>query len=80
MARQLVMSVVKGARSSMKCVNNISGQEFQCDRLSELEIVRPIHFSHAPASQPTDDAITSAEEGAGRKAAMIDGARRGEPA
>ena len=47
------------------------GQEFQGDGLAEREIGGAIDFAHAAAAQQRDDAIASAKQGAGKKAAFV---------
>jgi hypothetical protein len=47
-------------------------QKFQCDRLSELQVVRPIDLPHSPAAEETDHAIPVGEDGAGGEAAGVD--------
>ena len=48
------------------------GQEFQRDRLAELQVVGAIDLTHAALCRAADDAVAPAEEGAGREAAVID--------
>ena len=67
-------------RQPRRVAIDVGRQELQRDRLTELEIVRAEHFAHPAAAQPSDDAIAAAEDGAGREAAVIDRAGRGEPA
>jgi hypothetical protein len=42
-------------------------QELECHRLSELEVVRPVDLTHAPATEQTDDAVSPGEHGAREK-------------
>ncbi len=51
------------------------GQELERDRLRQLEIVGAIDLTHTAASQTPDDAVAAAEQGPGRKSAVVDGVR-----
>ena len=55
-------------------------QELERDRLAELQVVGAKDLAHAAAAQTLDDAVASAEKRARLEAAVIDGARRREPA
>ncbi len=60
---------------------HVAPQEFQRHRLSKLQVVGAKHFPHSALSEPADDAVAPAEEGARREAAVIDIAgRREQPA
>ena len=59
---------------------DVGWQELERDRLAELQVVGAIDLAHAAAAEALDDAVASAEERARREAAVIDGARRREPA
>ncbi len=59
---------------------DVGRQELERDRLAELQVVGAIHLAHAAAAQALDDAVASAEQRARLEAAVIDGARRREPA
>src|SRR5262249_7188756 len=47
-------------------------KELQCDRLTQLQIVRAIDFAHASRPHESENAVTAGKNGAGRKAAFID--------
>ena len=51
---------------------HIGGQELQCDGLAELQVVGAKDFSHPAAAEASDDAVASAEEGAGGESTVID--------
>jgi hypothetical protein len=59
---------------------DVRRQKLQRDRLTELEIVCPVHFPHSAFTPALDDAIAAAEERAGPEAPVIDSARAREPA
>jgi hypothetical protein len=50
-------------------------QELEGDRLAELQVVCTIYLAHAAAAEAADDTVAPPEQGAWRKAAMVDGAR-----
>ena len=58
---------------------DVGRQELQRDRLAELQVVGAVDLAHAAAAQAADDAVAAAEEGAGRKAAVVDRAGAREP-
>ena len=54
-------------------------QELERDRLPELEVVGAEDLAHAAAAEASDDAVAGAEDVAGRKASVVDGAGGREP-
>jgi hypothetical protein len=54
-------------RQASRVSIHVRRKELERDRLPELQIVGSIHFSHAAASEPADDAIAAPEQSAGRK-------------
>ena len=54
-------------------------QEFERDRLSELDVVGTIDLAHAAFAEALDDPVAFAEQRARLKAPVIDRAGRGEP-
>jgi len=54
-------------------------QELQRDLLPELEIVGAEDFPHPAFPQPADDPVATAQDRAGREAAMIDAAGASQP-
>jgi hypothetical protein len=39
------------------------GEELDCDRLAELQVVRPVDLPHSAAAEQGDDAESTAEDG-----------------
>ena len=64
----LIVELCEASRVALQ----LTGKEFQRDRLPEPEIIGSINLTHSPAAEKTDDSIPLAENGAGREAAMID--------
>src|SRR5204863_1131014 len=54
------------------------GEKFEGDGLAEGEIGGAVDFTHAAAAEESDDAVASAEEGAGQEAAFVLGRGRGD--
>jgi hypothetical protein len=46
---------------------DVTRQELQGDRLTEFEIVGPIHFAHAAASNEAKHPVAGADHGAGQE-------------
>ena len=61
-------NLVVKLREARRVVHQVVGKEFQCDGLTELEIVGPVDFTHAAAAERRDDPKPSGEEGAGGEA------------
>ena len=54
---------------------DVGREKLQRDLLTELQIVSTKHFTHPAATEPLDDPVAAAEEGAGLEAAVVDRAR-----
>jgi hypothetical protein len=67
-------------REPRRIAAKLHGQELQRDRLSETEIVRPVHFAHPAASEQADDSVPFVENGARSESSVVDGIRGGQPA
>jgi hypothetical protein len=52
-------------------VRRFLGQELQSDRLTQRQVHRPVDLTHPAAAQQRENAISSAEQSAGNKAAFI---------
>ena len=53
---------------------DVGRQELERDCLTELQVVGAVDLAHAAATEPSDDAVAAAEQGAGIEAAVVDGA------
>ena len=67
-------------REPDRLVTQRVGQKLQRDRLTEPEIVSPIHLAHAAFAEQADDAIAAVEQRAWRETAVADRVGRGQPA
>ncbi len=67
-------------RQARRILVDVRREELQRDRLTELQVVGAVDLAHAAATEAFDDPVASAEEGARLEAAVIDRARRREPA
>ena len=47
------------------------GQEFQRDGLAQRQVRGAVDFAHAAAAQQSEDAVTAAEQRAGKEAAFV---------
>jgi hypothetical protein len=66
-------NLVVKLRESYGVASHVVGQELQCDRLSESQIVGAIDLSHPAAAEESDHAVAAVENRPGGKAAVADG-------
>src|SRR5262245_11873086 len=64
------------ARKSIRAACEFFGQELQRHRLAELQILGPVHLTHATATDEADDALTIGQHRAGDEARVFDGIGR----
>ncbi len=62
-------------RQTCRIAPEILRQELQRDRLAQAQVVRAIDLAHAAASEQADDPVAIVEDGARRKAAVVDRSR-----
>ena len=63
------------AREPVGAIRDLLRQEFQRDRLSELQVFRSIDFAHAAATQQADDAVAAGQHRAGNELRAVESVR-----
>ena len=71
--------LVMQARQTVRAVGHVFGQELESHRLTELEILGPIHVAHAAAPEEADDPVAAGEHRAGNEPRLVEGFGRGKP-
>ena len=61
-------------RQTGRIAIDLRRQELERDRLTELQVVGAEDLAHPALAQPADDAVAAAEDRAGRKPSVVDGA------
>ena len=60
------------ARQAVRAVDHVFGQELESHRLTELEILGPIHIAHAAAAEKADDPVAAGEHRAGNEPRLVE--------
>ena len=63
------------AREPVGVIRDLLRQEFQSDRLSELQVFRSIDFAHAAATQQANDAVAAGQHRAGNELRAVESVR-----
>jgi hypothetical protein len=67
------------ARQPVGAMRELLRQELERDRLSQLQIVRTIHFAHAAAAKQSDDAVAAGQDRAGNELRAVKRVRQQQP-
>jgi len=68
-------NLVQESPQSSGIAFEFDGQEFERDRLAELEILGAVNLAHPTATEQTDDAVALADQGAGSKPPAVERGR-----